>query len=218
MHFKVVSEDTWRFSGRVRGGRRKKLLKTPFEDIVERIEKEALLGSHYREPIRRHPGSHRIVLKLVMSAEALDLFHNGAGGYRAQFLAGALEGIAAKRFVIGVLLRRLERLGNARLAGECTWDFLERSLCDPDAKVWIHQGTWFRQSRLLDRNLVVERWCRNGEEMVLRKGRMPIWAKLTPSCETRLELKGGCLDATNKTIGVQLKPHRSCELHCLGYT
>ncbi len=218
MRFAVVSEDIWQLSAKIGPGRRKRLLETPFEEIVQRIVREARLGGHGRQGIKKHPSSKRVLLNLETSAEAIDLFHNGAGGYRAQFLIGVSQGIIANRFVIDALLNRLECLCKANPTRGCTWDFVERSLCDRDAKVWIYQGIWFRQCRLLDRHLFVERWRRNGEEMVLRRRRIPTWAKLTPSSETRLQLKGGCLDEAHRTIGVPTKSGRSEELHCFGYT
>jgi hypothetical protein len=47
---------------------------------------------------------------------------------------------------------------------------------------------------------------------------IPIWAQLTPDGETRLDLKGGYVNDNFHSIGVQMKPFRSRELHDLGYT
>ena len=155
---------------------------------------------------------------MTLPSQTVDQFHNGAGGYRAQFYLGVQQGNAANRYLIDSLLGKLKGFCEAQSKPGCSWKFIESSLCDPDAKAWIHQGIWIRRKKLADRNLEVERWDRNGKTKELRKKAIPVWAQLTPNGETRLDLKGGSVDENFLSIGAQLKPFRSQELHDYGYT
>jgi transposase len=216
--FAIVSGNEWKLVGRVGKARKNQLLKTPFESILRRILKEVRLVDHGRETIKACPGSTRVWLKLQLSSKTVDLFHNGAGGYRAQFYLDMQQGAQANRRVIKALLQKLKRLCAAEPKRTCSWDFIKASICDADAKIWIHQGLWHRRNRRDDRHLMVDRWVQNGKTMKLRKKEIPSWAQLTPNAETRLWIKGGCLDAQCRSIGVRLKPCRNRELHYLGYT
>ena len=218
MKFGIVPGTEWQLGRNVGIARKRRLLNTSFHSIVERVAGQARLYDCRRERIKAYPGSKRVRVKLIVPTQTLDLFHNGAGGYRAQFYLGIRQGEAANRHIITSLLVVLERLCGVRPKRGCCWDFIEASLRDPDAKVWIHQGSWLRWSKCTDRNLAVHRWETNGKMMILRNKNFPIWAQLTPDGEARLDLKGGCVDANFYSLGVQLKPCRSRELHDLGYT
>jgi hypothetical protein len=218
MKFGIVSCTEWQLAQNVGDNRKKRLLETSFDSIVQRITDQATLEDYGRQKIRDYPGSKRVRIKLVLPPQTVDLFHNGAGGYRAQYCLGIQRGKDANRYVIDRLLEKLERLCANQPKRGCCWEFIKASLCDPDAWIWIHQGHWLRRKSLTDRNLIVKAWIKNGETQQLRKRALPIWARLTPDGEARLDVKGGSVDRCFNSIGVQLKPYRSGELHDLGYT
>lgn len=218
MTFGTVPDTEWQLTQNVSGARERRLLGTSFDNIVRQITRQAQLHDYGRQKIKKYPGSKRVRIKLVLPSQTVDLFHNGASGYRAQYYLGIRQGEAANRYIIDCLLEKLKGLCANQPKQGCCWRFIEASLCDPDAKVWIHQGIWSRHKRVTDRNLKVEDWIRNGNTLKLPNKTIPIWAQLTPDGETRLDLKGGCVNNKFHSIGVQLKPFRSKELHELGYT
>ena len=216
--FEIISDTEWQLDERVVYPRRDRLLTTSFEIIVERMSAEVKVNKYKRNHVKAHAGARRAVVEIRLSPEVMDLFHNGAGGYRAQFYLGVSHGEAANRYVIDSLLPSVRDAVVQRSKRGCPWGLVKASLCDPDAKAWIHQGLWIRSKKLIDRNLNVERWQHNGTTMSLRKQLLPIWALLTPECETRLQLMGGSVDSKFRSLNVQLKPDRSQELYDLGFT
>lgn len=218
MQFHVLNAETWRLSNGIEPSRKKRLLKITFENIIDRIAREAKLIRCRPEKSRRPQGLMRIFITLEVSPEAIDLFHNGAGGYRAQYYVGEVLGLSANRYAVEALRSAIPRIFKPDARKPLLQDVLDKSLFDPTAKIWIHQGIWFRQSRLSDRNLLVERWIENGWNMKLEKQKLPIWARLTPPNENRLQLKGGWLDSNLISVGDVTKPNRARDLHCLGYT
>ena len=218
MTFGTAPDTKWHLTQNVGAARKRRLLETSFANIVQQITKQARLHGYGRQKSKVYPDSKRVRIKLVLPPQTVDLFHNGAGGYRAQYYLGIQQGEAANRYIIDCLLEKLKWMCSDQPKRGCCWEFIEASLRDPDAKVWVHQGLWMRHKRIDDRNLVVEAWLRNGNTLNLRKKAIPIWAQLTPDGETRLDLKGGCVNDKFHSIGVQLKPFRSKELHELGYT
>lgn len=218
MPFRMVPSRIWRLGDGVAGQRRRRLLETPFEEIVRRVVDEARLTSMSSERIKRIIGARRVLVKLTLSREVVDLFHNGAGGYRAQYYLGTTQGEKANRYAINCLLPRIRELCAARPKRGCEPDSVDASMRDPDAKVWIHQGTWLRDRGLADRNLAVQRWIDNSQTMELKNKRISIWAELTPSNETKLDIKGGCVDSEGRSLGIKLKLCRSDEISELGFT
>ncbi len=218
MMFGIVPDTKWRLTGRIKSSRRERLLDTSFSSIVQKISAEAQLNDHKCCSIRDYVGAKRAQIKLDLPCETVDLFHNGASGYRAQYYLRTEHGKAADRYLIDSLLPWLKCACAAQPKRDCCWEFIKASLCHSDAKIWIHEGAWLSDNRDTDRNLIVERWERNAHAITLRHRFEASWAHLTPDTETQLELKGGCIDETFEPIDVLLKPHRSQELHDHGYT
>jgi hypothetical protein len=186
--------------------------------IVQRLNKEARLHDYKRQKVNRLRGSARAWVELVLQSDTVDLFHNAAAGYRAQFYIATEQGEAANRYAIDSLLITLKSLCDARPKSDCCWAFVEASLRHPDAKIWIHEGAWLSSNKPEDRNLTVDRWEQNAHKITLKHRFEPSWAKLTPNREMHLELKGGCLDESLRPLDFSLKPSRSQELHDHGYT
>jgi hypothetical protein len=113
---------------------------------------------------------------------ACRLFHNGAGGYGAQFYESIRQGEQANRYI----LDRLSHIDREILKSRT-------------AKIWIYQGQWLRRQRHAMRNLRVERWHRNFHVCP----KLVRYGYLTPDNETRLVIKGESpksLDDRNERI------------------
>jgi hypothetical protein len=218
MRFEIAPASEWRLEQNIGTARRKRLLETPFDSIVNRISEQATLRDYGSERIKKFPGSKRVWIKLILPRKIIDLFHNGAGGYRAQYYLGVEQGETANRYLINSLFRRLKKLCRESSKRTCTWNFAEASLSDSDAKAWIHQGTWLRTRKLADRILKVDRWIDNDKTLKSPDTNISIWAQLAPDCETGLDIFGGCIDENFHSIGKKLKPRRSQQLHDQGYT
>lgn len=222
MMFGNVPVTEWRLHDRIGEERKKRLLDTPFESIVQRIVGEARLHRLHCEPCKKFPGSKRIEIGLTLCSQTVDLFHNGAGGYRAQFYQSIRQGEAANQYVTEALLEKLKGICADQSEPGCSWEFIEASLRGPDAKAWIFEGDWFHGNKPEElRNLTVDRWVESLHTigpalMKLRFERSH--PMLTPDNETRLDLKGGCIDGDGNSIGKRLKPCRSQEIHDFGYT
>jgi hypothetical protein len=214
--FQLISCSEWRLSGRITGERRKRLLATTFDEIIKRLQADSLSVRRFNREFRDdRRGAHRAVVEITLSAATVDLLHNGAGGYRAQYYADPEIGEAANRTVIAALLPRLRSHIEGRNMRGCGWPFVEASLSNRHSKAWIHQGRWLRLRRHADRNLCIARWEAN--ESKAPKPSFKHWARLTPNREHRLLLMGGWLYDNLKSAG-SLKPARSRELHRHGFT
>ena len=218
MEFGIVPAREWKLKEAVGACRRTRLLETPFDSIVQQIADEAVLTEYRWCEIEKLRNAKRIWIRLALPPQTVDLFHNGAGGYRAQFYLSVEQGEAANACVINSLLRRARILCAAQPNLSCRWESLEASLCHRDAKIWIHEGAWLSDNKPCVRNLIVDRWERNSYKITLAYRFEPCWAKLTPDSEIHLELKGGCVDQAFRSIDVSLKPSRSRELYEHGYT
>jgi hypothetical protein len=218
MAFGIVPAREWQLKPAVGGSRRKCLLETPFDSIVQQITSEALLSECKWKKIRKIHDARRIFIKLTLAPQTVDLFHNGASGYRAQFYFGIQQGEAANRRLIDSWLDKIKGVGDIQDKLGCPWEFIEASLRHHDVKVWIHEGGWLSDNKPMNQNLTVDRWERNAHKITLAHRFEPSWARLTPDSEAHLELKGGCLDQAFHPIDVLLKPTRSSELHEHGYT
>jgi hypothetical protein len=98
---------------------------------------------------------YRVEIRLPCSL--VDLFHNGAGGYRAQFYESIELGEEANAYCHDAILSAIKSQETRR---DQNWmDTPEAaSLYCETTKVWIHQGLWFHQEWICLRNLQVPRW------------------------------------------------------------
>ena len=129
-----------------------------FGEIVKRVSARAELGRQWRQRASSQKGCYRACITLVLPKSTVDSFHNSASGYRAQYYQDPSLGDGANRYALELLVPRIEKLVHGREKRTCPWWWVERSLLDPSSKVWIHQGSWLRQARHVDRCLRVERW------------------------------------------------------------
>jgi hypothetical protein len=210
--FVRVSRREWQLGGGVSS------LKSPdYEQIVRRLCREAKIVAHRRERATRKSGYFRARVIIECSAEAVALFHSARSGYRAQYYSSMSRGERANRFAFAVLGPRIQKLLKGNVKRPCAWWWVERSLLDPSAKLWIHQGPWLRAAARCHRNLLVERWIQAQTKGSRKRRKKAIWSMLTPACETRLEIKGGFLTLSGSSLG-SLKERRSSDLHERGFT
>ena len=206
--FSVVPENEWRLSKQIDCERRETLLHTTFEEISDKIFNQLEKSKIKREKLHDVQGAERIYIEIILPCQLVDLFHNGAGGYRAQYLYDLNQGEKANQFIISKLS---EKFGNGD-------KFTKLSLQHFDSKIWVQENAWLGDNEYSNRNLFVEFWNKNSKEITLAHRFEPSWAQLTPYDESCLEIKGGSVDSNLQPIDKSLKPSRSLEIHRFDYT
>jgi hypothetical protein len=184
--FNTLPASVWRLS--CDEARASRLLCESYESIVEQIESRFSV-------LKRDDTGERLEITLHVESPLVDLFHNGAGGYRAQYYVSPKQGDMANRYFLRRLLRRIDGLAASERAA-----FAHQS-----AKVWIYQGQWFHQKWKCIRHLSAERWHANFEE----NRRKVLWGYLAPEHETRLVLKSASSKLASK---------RSMDLYRYGFS
>jgi hypothetical protein len=216
--FVRIPADHWRLGPGIKANRKQRLLRGPtYEKIVTQMIEQCKVAAHYREKAERANGYYRGVLLLQVASKTVDLFHNSAAGYRAQYYAGKSLGVKANRFALKAVVPHAMTLLNARLKWTCPAWWLEKSLLDREGKIWIRQGKWMWQRRYSDRQLYVNRWHAAITALDKESRRKAIWSRLTPRNECHIELKGGFLTLKGRRLG-SVKPNRTGNLHSLGFT
>jgi hypothetical protein len=233
--FASITEHDWKLSERITDTRRERLLRgITFEEIVERIIREARLVRQQREHMgakskRRRSSTeekprklcrewYRVVVEIAVSPATVDLFHSSRCGYRAQYYASCANGEEANRYLIDRLMPRIQVLMEEHPKRTCVWTWVEHSLAHSAAKVWIHQSDeWIRPPRKLDMNLNVERWQRHRVDRHSHIGKLIRYGTLTPAYETRIEIKGGFVNDLGGKLP-SLKPERNRDLNDFGFT
>jgi len=216
--FARISEGEWSLSDTLDLQRRAWLQNSPrYEQLVNNILRGLSAVDCKRERSKDKRGYNRVIVILHVNAATLDQFYSSATGYRAQYYASAALGTEANRFALDSLLPRVVRLVAGLNKRTCAASFVEQSLRDQDAKIWLHQGTWLRYERKSDRNLLVSRWLARQHDPHETTRTRAKRSMLTPANETLLELKGGFLSAAGEPLET-FKPGRAQQIHELGYT
>ncbi len=215
--FYTVPQGEWLLGSGIGAARRRRLEGAePYGTLVDLIGRQAGLIDHRRQKAKQG-NLFRICLTLSVAPGTVDRFHNSASGYRAQYYHSAGNGKRANAYTLQHLTPRILALltGNARRTCPLWW--VERSLLDATAKVWIHQGRWLRLSSLADRQLRMARWAKHETSSDRKLRKRAIWASLTPSQECRIDVKGGFLSLAGKH-GESVKPERAREIRRFGFT
>lgn len=111
-NFGCVDANNWKLC--LRGARRQRLIKSrSFESIVKALTRSAKLLSIRREQLKCQSGHYRVVMVLKVDRNALDLFHNGRCGYRAQYYLHSKIGERANAYVIRALWKQIKKLFHA---------------------------------------------------------------------------------------------------------
>ncbi len=211
-----VSSREWLLDHGVGLTRRRWLVRAiTFESLLRRIVAGFAILTHRRARLRDYPGYYRAEVTLDVDPALVDLFHNSAAGYRAQYHQSVTNGESANQYAVQQVVPRVMRLlGNVRKRTCPAW-WVQRSLLHPEAKLWIHQGSWLRHAKKSDRQLAVRRWRTYRWD----KKHKQHWSSLIPKHETRIDLKGGApltLDGTS--LKKSLKPTRGRQIFEAGCT
>jgi hypothetical protein len=139
IQFVHVSPRIWQLTGDM-----SQLPSLGYERIIRRVAREVDIAGHGRERAKRKAKCFRACVKLKCGAEIVSLFHSSRSGYRAQYHSSVAGGEQANRFALAVLVPRVAELLRGKEKRGCSWPWMEKSLLDPTAKIWIHQGAWLR--------------------------------------------------------------------------
>jgi hypothetical protein len=219
--FALAPKEDWDIDHLVKPTRRHTLLgEIPFDRIVARICSEAKL-LHIHGPENGGEGDkiglHRWSITLQASAEAIDLWHNSRGGYRAQYYAAPDKGEAANSYALEQLLARAAQLVRADPYRRFRWARASVSIFHPYARVWIHQGLWCRHKRISERLLHVQRWEIDPSDDPKTQDRK-ILGSLMPEGETKLEVIGQWLFTAGQPSATPPKPARADHIYKCGFT
>ena len=210
--FVHVSGRIWQLTGDM-----SQLPSPGYERIIRRVASEVDIAAHHRERGRWKANCFRACVKLKCRAETISLFHSSRSGYRAQYYSSVAGGEQANRFALALLVPRVGELLRGKLKRGCSWSWMEKSLLDPTAKIWIHQGPWLRVNARRDRSLFVKRWVKAQADKHKNRRKKARWAMLTPCSGVCSELKGGFVSPSGMPVGF-FKETRSRDLHELGFT
>ena len=172
-------DEGWVFADSIPRDRRTRLaVHAKFGELLARI----VAGAGYAEP-RWRPASYAPLTGAVRfevyiqspDGEAIDYFHNGRAGYRAQYLSSENNGERVNALAVGAV-KHLVREAMTTIPNE--WDAdLEAVLSGRSAKLWIDQNIFVVRQALagerFDAELLVAPWLRaaSGREFVLVRGR-----------------------------------------------
>ena len=210
-----VSSHEWALGPGVGLTRRRRLVRaTTFESLVRRIVGGLKILTHRRARLRDYPGYYRAEVTLKVDPTIVDLFHNSAAGYRAQYYQSVTNGESANEYAVQQLVPRVMRLLSAVRKRTCPGWWVQRSLLHPEAKLWIRQGPWLRHPKRSDRQLAVRRWL----AYRWTKKHKQHWSSLIPKSETRIDLKGAPLTLDGTPLKKSLKPSRGRQIFEAGYT
>jgi hypothetical protein len=218
--FVYIRKNEWGLASSIGGARRQRLLGgIPFEEIIDSIARQARIVFHKRSRSKRRTGFYRVEMIMELDFQTVDLFHNSSCGYRAQYYGQMSIGETANRYAIQQIVHTLKNSSlKDNLKPTCPWPWVERSLLDSEAKVWIHQGPWARWKRIADRVMRVARWERHLHSSDSSKQRLALLGSLAPARESRIDVKGGFISLRGDPLGESFKPNRSWQIHELGYT
>src|SRR5688572_33286648 len=103
--FQRISSREWILGPYISSERRRQLLRGPtFHNIVRRICKTVRIVAHKRRNIDYHRSYYRAEVTLRLNAATVDLFHNSATGYRAQYYKAVRNGELANEYAVHKLI------------------------------------------------------------------------------------------------------------------
>lgn len=220
MKFRNVRIQDWGIAESVTPQRKARLLRTTYPQIVKALcanlnSATARLESNKRVILGHSPGSLvRTVLTLQFPSWTVDLFHSGAGGYRAQYYLSQRLGNCANAYCCKRLIKVIEQ--TSMLPPRCRKPFVKSSLKSKHSKVWIGQGLWLRRSSAAIQTLSVQRWSGTEDK---KSKKLQRWAKLMPIDETRINLIGGWIERLSESpLHQPSKPDRAKQISKNGFT
>jgi len=217
--FACISLQAWKFRSAIGREQQERLEGgTTFEEIIKDIKKNARLVDHRREKCSK-PNFYRVVVRLRMDSSIVDLFHNSPCGYRAQYYKSVSTGVRANRYAILKIIPSIMKMLSGNEKRTCPLSWVEKSLLHQEAKLWIYQGRWLRDSRPAERNLTVKRWMCNRKLCSDKKNKKKeSYGSLTPAKETQIEIKGGFITIAGLGLTNSMKPNRGKNINECGFT
>jgi hypothetical protein len=189
----------------------------PYEEIVAHLEKEAIVVVHKRERDRKSPLFFRAQVTPKAGASTVDRFHSSIGGYRAQFYDSVERGVRGNAYALARLVPLvLDRL-DGHLKRTCPAEWFEKSLSDPDAKVWIHQGPGGVTPRWVTVTFESRGGSNSSRLPIRTDGRKRDGRLSPPEEETRIDLKGAFLSLSGAP-SASLRADRALNINQLGFT
>jgi hypothetical protein len=215
MLMRMVCIDDWDLSGLPDLERRQRLLNPPrASDLVARLLEEALQAAASGQmPLERQEacearGYFRLVAQVPVAKCTFDYLFNGRSGYRAQYYLSPEEGILYNRQIVDGLVPAV-RTAYDRKPLHAPFEWVERSLRAPHAKIWV-----FQEREAFDtaskETLNPPRWVEHGDT---RGRRVPLLD------HPIVDLKGAFIRPGTDDLFVDpLKLERPCDLHRKGFT
>ena len=216
--FARADPDEWRLDAVLPIDRRRRLLESPsYEEIVGSMKTDLTLEIAHCQRAKPGEKAYRVVAKLRSTPAAIDLFHNSASGYRAQYLLGTSRGEAANTHALQELLPIVVPLLIKRRPSFPAV-ILEQSLRHPWTKVWIHQGVWLRRARKDQQVLHVPCWESHADSAIPRVRKLIRWGRRAPDVEPAFVLKGGFVFPDGRHRLGQPPKNRAEDIHTCGFT
>ena len=219
MKFSKMPPSIWKISNDIELERTEKLLNAPsFENIVKNIIASVRNIHLKRELCKDKPGHYRVVATLECeNREPVDLFHNAATGYRAQYLkspelgdkANEYAAISFRELILEKLLKRKPR------GWKLSWAKI--SILNSSVKVWIHQGRWLRYAKESCQDLIVDKWNKGGNSVNSDIRKKKRYGRMLPGCENRIDYKRVWVSERGKVIQT-FKPDRATCINLHGFT
>lgn len=216
--FKRVSTYDWKIAASADAKRVWHLLNAPdYVDIVSEVVRSVSSLVYKRETLKEDRAYSRLVATLsCSSALPVDLFHNSAAGYRAQYYIAPELGDQANRHAVAAVGRLIAEEMQVRHKRGCSTAWATASIQYSDAKVWIHQGRRLRAPDVALKQLHVDRW-RVQPLLSDQERKRARYSQLTPSSENRIDFKDGFVSLDGEPFGT-LKPCRAMHMHANGFT
>lgn len=216
--FHRVGTDEWRLADSVGPRRLDHLTDGPgYCEIIDQVAKSIVSLVYRREILKEDKRFSRLVATLSCASPIpVDLFHNSAAGYRAQYYIKPELGESANCYaaakLAGIIAAKMRI--NRRRGYPLKWSDL--SIHDSGAKVWIHQGRWLRAPDAKFKQLQVDRW-RVLPTLTPEERKRARYSQLTPWIENRIDFKGVFVSRDGELFGT-LKPNRAMHIHKHGFT
>jgi hypothetical protein len=218
--FIVAPSSIWNLSDRIVGDRKSRLLTFAYDRIIGDLVSDFEVDEVRCVRSWKRPECHRIEIAIFVPSRIVDVFHNGAGGYRAQFWRSPQLGEMGNRTVLDMIALRLAKLRRGRRDIDFLWPTLFSSISSAAAKIWIQENDgsgWRDDTRPEKLDLFVEDWTTRDSEFSISKRVVRNWSKLAPEHVSYVDIKGGWLNRQLEPIET-FKPQRSIEIHSIGYT
>ena len=214
----------WRFTELISEDRRTRLLTwMSFYSVLEDLVSSAQIVFYEEEPFRNHRlrGCARASFLLLVDPYTYDGFFNSPVGYRAQYSQSCEKGEQANRLLIDAL--RSELVTFTQPSPKTTFDQnrIAASLDAADAKIWIDESEPVSiPPKELTIHIDHQPWVDRATRADLHQEDEFINAVrgVFAPFGTRLEVKGGWLDAEGYEKRDPIKANRSKEIATNGYS